>query len=218
MLYAAGAAGLTALAFLARHERKLIRARRGLVLEPVRDLFTSATYSTDGAGIPQLEGVYRGHHLKLDLIPDTMTMRRLPQLWLSVTLQQVLPIDDTGVAILVRPSGADFYSLTEHMHEHFDPPGSIPWETLIRGQSAASARTLSCIAPAAARLLDDAKVKEIAVTHRGARIVYQLAEGGRGQHLLLRQCDFHEARIERDLLDRLIDGLEAIVAALAPLH
>lgn len=213
-VFAAGAAGVTALAFLARHERNVVRARRELMLEPVRASFSNPVYATDGAGIPRIEGTYRGRHIRVDLIPDTMTIRRLPQLWLSVTAIKTHLAPEAGVAILVRPSGTDFYSLTEHMSLHLDPPHDFPLDCLVRGQGAASRSTLNAITPAVTRILADPRVKELAVTNRGARVVYQLAEGRRGQHLILRQCDFDEARLERDLLDRLIGDLEQIAHAL----
>lgn len=211
-VFAAGAAGVTALAFLARAERRLIKARRELVIEPVRDAFDTAAITTDGAGIPSIDGVYRRRRIKVDLIPDNMTIRRLPQLWVSITALKPLAGKEAGVSVLVRPSGADFYSLTSSMHTAFDPPPQFPWECLVRGQSEASEATLSRIAPVASNILSDPQVKEIAITDRGARIVYQLAEGRRGQHLLLRQCDFDEARLERDLLDRLVGDLDALAA------
>lgn len=213
-VFVAGAAGVTALAFLARHERNVLRARRELMLEPVRALFTGASYSTDGAGIPRIEGTYSRHRIRVDLIPDTMTIRRLPQLWVSVTALKALTAPDAGVAILVRPSGNDFYSLTERMDLHIDTPQSFPLDCLVRGQGPASRTTLQRVAPAVAGILADAKVKEIALTDRGARIVYQLAEGRRGQHLILRQSDFDEARLEPHLLDRLIEDLDQVGQAL----
>lgn len=213
-MFVAGAAGVSALALLARHERNVVRARRELMLDPVRGSFVGANFGTDGSGIPKIEGLYRGRHLRVDLIPDTMTIRRLPQLWVSVTALKPLAAHDAGVAVLVRPSGADFYSLTEHMGERLEPPHGFPWECLVRGQSPASRSTLGRVAAAVARTLADAKVKEVAITDRGARIVYQLAEGRRGQHLLLRQCDFDQARLEPALLDRLTSDLDGIAAAL----
>lgn len=211
-VFAAGAAGVTALAFLARAEHKLIKARRGLVIDPVRDLFDSASITTDGAGIPRIDGVYLRRRVRIEFIPDNMTIRRLPQLWVSVTALKPLAAEDEGISVLVRPSGADFFSLTSNMHTHFDPPPQFPWECLVRGQSDASGATLSRISHVAGNILSDAKVKEIAVTSRGARIVYQLAEGRRGQHLLLRQCDFEEARLQPDLLDCLVGDLDALAA------
>lgn len=216
MVFAATAAGTAAVAWLAHRERQSIRGRRRVILEPVVPLFENAIFTSDGAGIPKLEGRYRDLHLKLDLIPDTMTIKRLPQLWLSVTAIKPLQITDAGIAILIRPSGADFYSLTEKMAEHLDPPPSLPWECLVRGETDKSALTLAKIAPEAARILADPKVKEIAATQRGVRIVTQLAEGKRGQHLLLRQCDFEGAELTPARLDALVTSLKKLLAALAP--
>lgn len=215
LVVAAGAAGTAALAWLAHRERQTIRGRRRLILEPVVALFDPPRITTDGAGIPKLEGRYRGLDLKLDLIPDTMTIKRLPQLWLSVTALQPLNIAEAGVAILIRPSGADFYSLTEKMSERLDPPPSLPWESLVRGETDKSAATLGKIAPAAARILSDPKAKEIAATKRGVRIVYQLSEGKRGQHLLMRQCDFEGASLSPELLATLVNNLQSLLSTLA---
>ena len=216
LVFAAGAASVTAVTWLAHCERQAIRGRRRLILDPVVALFDDARVTTDGAGIPKLEGRYRGLDLRLDLIPDTMTIKRLPQLWLSVTALQPLPIANAGIAILIRPSGADFYSLTEKMAERFDPPSCLPWESLVRGETDKSASTLAAIAPEAARILSDPKIKEIAATQRGVRIVTQLAEGKRGQHLLLRQCDFEGAELTPALLDTRVTSLEKLLSALAP--
>ncbi len=215
LVLAAGAAGTTALAWLAHRDRQSIRGSRRLILDPVAALFDDPHVTTDGAGIPKLEGRYRALDLKLDLIPDTMTIKRLPQLWLSVTAIQPLPIADAGVAILIRPSGADFYSLTEKMAERLDPPAALPWECLVRGETDKSAATLAVITPAAARILADPKVKEIAATKRGVRIVTQLAEGKRGQHLLLRQCDFEGAALSPEMLDAIVHNLQTLLTCLA---
>ncbi|MCB1485417.1 MAG: hypothetical protein KDJ17_11050 [Hyphomicrobiaceae bacterium] len=214
ILFAAGAAGVTALALLARHERLLVKARRQNVLEPVRDLFDDATFETDGAGIPRIEGRYRGRRLKLDLIPDTMTVKRLPQLWLSITALKPTKIADAGLVVLIRPSGNDYYSLAQHMSTHLDPPREFPWECLVRGQSERSRATLQAIKTVAGAILSDPKVKEIAITQRGLRIVYQLAEGKRGQHLLLRQSDFEGTTLEPQLLAHLSGELDTLAAVL----
>lgn len=214
LVFAASAAGIAALAWLAHRERQTIRGRRRLILEPVLALFDDPHVSIDGSGIPKLDGRYRELDLKLELIPDTMTIKRLPQLWLSVTAIQPLPIADAGIAILIRPSGADFYSLTERMNQRLDPPPSLPWECLVRGETDKSASTLAAITLAAARILSDPKVKEIAATKRGVRVVTQLAEGKRGQHLLLRQCDFEGAILSPALLDTIVHDLQALLSSL----
>ena len=208
------AAIASALTVLANRERNAIRAARGAILDDVRDDFSSAQATTDDAGFPRIAGVINGRQLRLDLIPDTMTIRRLPQLWLAVTDLQPLPLANRGVAILVRPSGADYYSLTERMAYRLDPPAGFPWESLVKGETAQSASTLERICQSASALLTDPRIKEIAVTQRGVRIVRQLAEGKRGDHLLLRQCAFEGARLDPLELKSLLDRLEHLSQAL----
>ncbi len=218
LVFAASAAGLAGLAWLAHRERQTIVSRRRAILDPVAPLFGNPRIATDGAGIPKLEGRYRGLDLRIELIPDSMTIKRLPQLWLSVTALQPLPIAGAGVAILIRPSGADFYSLTEKMSERLVPPSSLPWENIVRGETGKSAATLAKLAPGAALILADPKVKEVAATKRGVRIVTQLAEGKRGEHLLLRQCDFEGAQLSPELLDSIVADLEKLLSSLAPMY
>jgi hypothetical protein len=208
------AAIATVLTVLANRERRTVRAARGTILYAVQNEFSNAQLTTDDAGFPRLEGVINDRHLRLDLIPDTMTIRRLPQLWLAVTDLQPLPIVNRGIAILVRPSGADYYSLTERMSYRLDVPAGFPWESLVKGETAHSAGTLARIRPIASVILADPKIKEIAITQRGVRIVQQLAEGKRGDHLLLRQCAFEGARLDPLELRNLVTQLEHLSQAL----
>ena len=92
----------------------------------------------------------------------------------------------------------------------------MPWECLVRGETDKSEDTLARIAPEAGKILSDPKVKEIAATKRGVRIVTQLAEGKRGQHLLLRQCDFEGAALSPQLLDTIVSNLGKLLSGLAP--
>jgi hypothetical protein len=59
-------------------------------------------------------------------------------------------------------------------------------------------------------LLRDPKFKEIAITPRGIRIMRQLSEGKRGDHLILRQIVFEGARLEPDELEPIIQSVMKI--------
>ena len=61
-------------------------------------------------------------------------------------------------------------------------------------------------------ILADRRVKEIAITDRGLRIVRQAGEGKRGEHLLLRQTVFENANVGRRDLASVLDQLQAIRA------
>lgn len=211
---ALAAAGIVATAVLALREARNLRASRSTILDAVTALFNDSQLAFDDAGFPSLTGDHQGRRIRLELIPDTMTIRRLPQLWLSITDICDLPIAGRGVAVLIRPSGADYYSLTERMSQRLDVPPGFPWETLIKGESAGSQVTLDRIRSTAARLFTDPRLKEIAVTARGVRMIRQLAEGKRGDHLLLRQSAFTSAQVTPRDVTELTAGINDLRAAL----
>jgi hypothetical protein len=96
-------------------------------------------------------------------------------------------------------------------------PADFPEACLIKGQGAASRRTLELIAPDVAALLRDPKIKEVVVCPRGVRIVRQLSQGSRGQHLILRQSVFENARLEAQELKNAIDEISRIESAVLDL-
>jgi hypothetical protein len=205
--------GAVALAWVARRERQAIRVGRSGMLDAVTPLFDKVFLSRGDDGFPSLTGTIGEHCLRLELIPDTLTLRRLPQLWLRLTLLEPLPVS-AGFGVLARPSGAEDYALTPRFQQRLAPPGALPAETLARGGNAGAGLALRAAAPAIAALLKDRRIKEVAATPKGLRVIFQLAEGRRGPHLLLRQCDFVGASLAPADLLRLHDGLIAMAAAL----
>ncbi len=208
-------AGLALLAGVAGMERRRIRSSRRKLLDACLRLFEEARLEHGEDGFPRLRGRIGGSRVVVELIPDMMTIRRLPQLWMSVTLTEPVPVE-SGFAVLVRPSGADFFSLTEHFHATLRVPDGFPETSLVRGQSPGATKVLAAVAPLVATLLADPKVKEVAVTPNGVRAIRQVAEGRRGDYLLLRQSAFELERVEPGVMLDLADFLLTLRAALVP--
>lgn len=206
-------AGIITLTVLNRREYLRLRADRQDLLDACIGVLTSGEIQHGGDHFPRLVGTHAGRHFRAELIPDTMTIRRLPQLWLSMTIMDARP----GIAefgILVRPSGSEFYSLTNTFDRRLDVPASLPEEVLIRGNSAQAQFLVNALADDLASILVDGKIKEIAVTRKGLRMVWQAGEGRRGEHLLLRQCVFDDARLEPETLASLISQLDNLGQAI----
>ena len=109
ILLAAGS--IAAIAYVGYREQRAARSARSCLLDDCAGALHRAHLSHAADGFPRLEGSHQGRAVRVDLLLDTMTVRRLPQLWLSATLlghNAGLP----GLAILVRPAGTEFYSLT----------------------------------------------------------------------------------------------------------
>ncbi|AGK58822.1 hypothetical protein HYPDE_35753 [Hyphomicrobium denitrificans 1NES1] len=196
-------ASVSILVFFGRHEARVAAAARHRILDPSLNVLEAAKVEIDACDFPKMEGKFRGRSFRVALVPDTLTFRRLPQLWLDVTLKRSLPVDGS-VAILVRQSGADYFSLTDHLNERLAPPENFPDVCLIKGDGPGARHILDRIAPYVASLLRDPHFKEIAITPRGIRIMRQLAEGKRGDHLILRQIVFEGARLNPEELEDVI--------------
>lgn len=206
---AIAALGIAILVLVARREHAAVLAGRAAVLDACRPLFDELSLTLGADGFPCLDGAIAGHRLVLEIIPDTMTVRRLPQLWLSATLVKRLPFA-SGFAVLVRPTGAEFYSLTHRLEHRLDPPAGLPAEAIARGADRRAEAPLALAVPALSALFSHPSVKEVGATGRGARAVFRVAEGRRGPHLLLRQCAFENASLAPADLVFLHDGLTAL--------
>jgi hypothetical protein len=204
----------TAIGCLAIRDHRRQRAQRRGLFNKCRDVLTNARISFGDDDFPSLEGSHEQYALRADLIPDTMTIRRLPQLWLCVTLFNKRP-GRPEFAVLVRPSGNDFFSLTQRFHHRLNPTSGMPWEVLVRGDGDGAQALLQSLAQPLAELLSDPRTKEVAITERGLRIIRQAAEGQRGEHLLLRQAVFDDAGVSAFDLETIVTALERLCERLA---
>jgi hypothetical protein len=193
-----------------REHRRALAARRSL-LDCCRGVLDDEWLTAGGDGFPVLEGRAHGRQIKATLIPDTMVVRRLPQLWLSVTLKQRIPISPT-LSILARHTGCEFYASTLDLPRRIDPPAVFPLDVLIRGDGERASMLCQQLAPTLAQMLKDARVKEIILAPGGVRIVRQVAEGRRGEHLLLRQAVFDVREIPRTEFVQALTDVQLLAA------
>src|SRR5689334_4478458 len=90
------------LAWRWRRDQALLRAQRRRFLAGCQDLLLAPRLTQDGADYPTLRGTYRGFRVELKPIADTLALRKLPALWLSVTVEG--PTGAPGVLdALLRP-------------------------------------------------------------------------------------------------------------------
>lgn len=209
--------GFCVVAWLAWRDHARAFASRRDLLSDCRSVVSNAVVTHDGDGLPRLSGTYCNHPVHVALLTDTMTIRRLPQLWLLLTRLDAHPNVDE-FSVLVRPNGTEFYSLTEHHNARLVAPNGFPEDCLARGGTASAQRLLDRLAPRLQSVLSDARIKEFAVTRKGLRLVWQAAEGRRGEHLLMRQSVFDDAVVSADELRRLADMLEDLATAIDVRH
>ncbi|HET6390437.1 hypothetical protein [Hyphomicrobium sp.] len=195
-----------------REHAKAVASRRGL-LDSCAGLLSNAVITHGGDGFPRLKGLHNGRLLHVELLPDTMTIRRLPQLWLKLTLIDPRP-GLPEFSLLVRPTGAEFYSLTHNHARMLEPPLGVPSEILAKGDGKSSQQLLNRVAPVLRRIFSDPRMKEVAATGKGLRLVWQAGEGDRGHHLLLRQSRFGDASVAREALAARLKDFDDLSAAI----
>ncbi|WP_232631783.1 hypothetical protein [Methylobacterium sp. Leaf118] len=200
----AGLIALAAAALCLRQGRRAAAWRAGLLAECAA-LLEAPRLGRDRAGFATLEGTCAGLPVSVRLIPEALVHRRLPQLWLSVTLR-VPRAGNATLDVLRRPAGAEFYAPAD-LPLRLEPPAGWPADTLVRGTPGAAA-LLRALQDETARILGDPRVKEVLATPRILRLVIQAGEGGRGAYLLLRASRFALERVDPARLDgALRDGL-----------
>ncbi|HML42165.1 MULTISPECIES: hypothetical protein [Hyphomicrobium] len=201
------------LTWLALRDHKALRASRAGLLDDCARLFNGYALTHSGDSFPKLSGRCDRRNVDIRLISDTMTIRRLPQLWLQVTVLEKVQ-GSTGLAVLVRPSGYEFYSLTPQFPYILETPPEFPPEVIIRGENARAEKLLEKLAKPMAAILADPRVKEIAVTREGLRIIRQAGEGRRGEYLLLRQAVFDEAAVSADQFQSVLAEIDTLRTAI----
>lgn len=197
----------------AMRDQREAMAERSKLLAEAEPILSGATTVIGPDQYPVVTGrIPDGRQVKIELIADTMVTRRLPQLWLRVTLYDTSPIRPT-IGILARPTGSEYYSLVHDMPQWMTPPMSTA-PMLMRGDGTATSDQTERMLRHFAGLFVDPMVKEAVISPRGVRIVRQAAQGERGAHVLLRQSRFSIATVPAADIAKAI----ALATALATAH
>ena len=206
--------GLAALAVatlvvMHRRRRQAVKRERGAFFAHCGGLFEESRIVQDDVDFPTLEGRYRGLAVRLEPIVDHVAVRKLPSLWLLVTLRETLPL--AGVTdFLARPLNTEFYSPAIHLDHRLATPAGFPATAQVRAEHPESQPPAELLRPYGV-LFGDPRMKELAVGPGGVRLVYQIAEGERAQYMVLRQAEFGESlRLDPGLARRLLDHAIAL--------
>jgi hypothetical protein len=183
------------------------RADQGRVLfDQVLALFDAPDVQRGAtAGVWTLTGRYRGSVFQLKTVTDTLATRKLPSLWLMVTLPQAQPVPAT-VDLMMRAAGLTSFSNFDFLPHTFSLPRGFPTDATIRSDQPADTK----IVPLMVRHLDffhRGKGKELLVSPKGLRIVVLLAEADRARYGVLREANFDGVTVDPALARQVMDTL-----------
>ncbi|PBC01391.1 hypothetical protein [Mesorhizobium sp. WSM3860] len=196
-------------------DHRAILAKRRELLDDAAKLLPNVQISFAPDHLPILVSrLEDGRQIRVELFADTMVTRRLPQLWLRVTLSELRECNRPAIGALARPTGAEYYSLVHDMPEWMAPP-ETGTSLLMRGDGRATAWQVERAATMFRSLFSDPGVKEAVISPRGTRVIRQAAQGDRAAHLFLRQIRFAVATISVELVNNAIAEAKSLSEALA---
>jgi hypothetical protein len=149
-----------------------------------------------------------GLSFDLQAVPDTLTFRKLPALWVLVTLPDPLPLHAT-LDLMARPSGNEPFTKFATLPQSLPTPPDLPKDIAIRSDDATLIPPAGLIARHA-DLFSDPRVKELVLSPKGLRIVILTEEADRGRYLIFREAEMGRTPLPPSRLEPLLDRLAAI--------
>lgn len=188
--------------FLYRRLQFTTRQNRALLFDNCDNLLDDSERTYEKSGFPNLSGTCDGFNVKLELVPDTIVMRKIPPLWLMVTIKGNKK-SQGNLDFIVRPQNSEFYSPGWYWDGVYQVPENWPQHSIAKySGSTASIATLDRFVPA---LFEDIKVKELLVTPEIVRITYMAKQADRGEYLLMREAVFDKQIIDKSSVKGIIE-------------
>jgi hypothetical protein len=206
-------AGIVAVAFVVvylarkyRRDRERNRREPARFFAPVAGVLQDERFEDTGTvGYPRLAGTYRQLPVQILPVIDTLQIRRLPAIWLLVTIQDALPIT-SRIDLMMRPAGATTFSNFDLLPYTLVPPSHFPEHAVVRSDAPQEPFPLRLLEPHL-DVFRENHAKELLITPSGLRMVWLLAEADRARYGVFRQAEFGGVSLNpelvRDLLERL---------------
>jgi len=192
---------------LFQRSQLVLKRNRAMLFEHCDGMLDNSSTYYEANGFPVIKGHYSGFDVQLNLIPDTIVMRKVPPLWLMVSIKANKQ-SKGSMDFIVRPQNIEFYSPGWHWDGLFKVPSNWPQYSIAKYRDTkASVSVLDKFIP---DLFKDEKVKQLLITPDSLRITYMAKQAIRGEYLLTRSAVFDDNAIERDDVKKIIEYAIAI--------
>lgn len=163
-----------------------------------------------------LTGRQNGLPVQLTTVVDTLNVRKLPSLWLMVTIAEPLPLQAT-FDLMMRPSGPSTFSNFDALPFTIARREDFPEHAVVRTDDETQVLPAHVVTPHL-QLFFGPGAKELLISPKGLRMVVQLAEGDRARYGVFRQAEFGNVSVEVPLLRDILDCLMALRADILKWH
>ena len=191
-------------------------AARAAYLDDCAMLLGAVRRGRGATGFARICGQYRGQTFDVQAVPDTLNMRKLPALWVLVTLPVPTPLRAT-LDVMIRPTGIEPFSNFGTLPEQIVPPAGFPEDCTIRTDATDALPPASLLAPHL-DLFDQDRIKELVLSPKGLRITMLAEEANRGRYLIFRDAEMGLEPLPRDAIAPLLDRLLALHGDILAAH
>lgn len=188
-------------------------AARAGYFDRVAPLMDGLRRATAPTGFARVSGRLGGVETDLQVVPDTLTYRKLPALWLLVTQPAALPVAQR-IHLMARPRGIEPFSACDTLPHQTLLPAGFPHDATLRSENPLSPDEAALLARHRA-ILDDERVKELVISPRGLRITWLADEAERGRYLIFREAEMGQTPLAPESLAPLLAALAALRADIA---
>ena len=203
--------------WLAQTLVQILRAARGRAASRANYFSAATSLLTDPhrqiqpTGFARIAGRYNGLRIDLQALPDTLTFRKLPALWVMVTVTEPQPV--AGEAhIMARANGQESFSTHAQMPFAVNLPAGFPPDCTLRCTDPAALPAPDVMAMLAP-LFSDPTVKEAVLSPKGIRLVVLAEEGDRANYLIFRDAELGRQPLAAARLGNLLGTLADLHAA-----
>ncbi len=183
------------------HDQRSIKHAKAHLFDEVLGLLDGAKLKQEGKDFPQVSGVFLGYEVKLSLIEDTVAVRKIPPLWLLITIQGKTVIQGS-FDLIVRPSNNEFYSPAWQWNGNLQVPSHWPQHAVIKYQdNLVDVAKIDALVP---QLFSDERAKELLITPWVLRITYMAKQAERGEYLIMRNSVFSGEVIAVEVVEKVL--------------
>jgi hypothetical protein len=195
---------------LYRHvrETRARAARRAGFLDEAKGLFSGGVKVIAATGFPRVSGTYQGLTFDIQAVPDTLNVRKLPTLWVLVSLVEPMPVRAT-LGIMMRPRGIEYFSRHGELPVQMEPDPALPHDCSLRTDDPGALPPREVVLKHA-RILGDPMAKELVISPQGLRLVWLAEEAHRGKYLIFRDSEMGLEPFRAAALKPLLDHLLAL--------
>lgn len=180
-------------------------ARRGAYLDQCRALFSDVKIGVGATGFARLSGRYQTHLFDIQVVPDTLTFRKLPALWVLVTLPEPLPLRATS-DLMIRPTGVEPFSNFRTLPDQIALPAGFPEDCALRTDAPEHLPDQALLRRHLGNF-DNPRLKEMILSPKGARLVFLAEEAERSRYLIYRDCEMGQVPMRPERLKPQLDAL-----------